>query len=394
MKNKRAVKRFLIFEGISQYGALHVMMDEFEKYLKNSTEMEIIRVNAEMDEIIPEFWKEDFDYVFVVQAIWFDKLIDNKSIYEYMNARVLGWIVDPPYLHTDRVNNSGNNMILACVDNGDTLNIKNIYKKKAETLHLFGIEYNHTKKIKDRTIEVLVPGSYRDVREEIEIQLEKLPDILKILIKSVISKMVNNCNQTVADAMRTVYKENYNLEISDEQLHEFMTDCGGVIDKYYRNYLREKCVLSLIDNDIKVTVCGMGWDKFKKKNNIIGCFEILNSNISYLDVLKVISNSKVVLNVSPFFIEGIHDRVSNAMLNGAVSLSDRSKYLIDNFKDKREILYYSWNKLDSSIRNIKKYLLDDDKLQEIADNAYIKAKEKLTVKEFSDNIRNIFEQRF
>lgn len=138
----------------------------------------------------------------------------------------------------------------------------------------------------------------------------------------------------------------------------------------------------------------MGWDKFKEKNNITKNFEILDTNMSYLDVLKAISDSKVVLNVSPFFIEGIHDRVSNAMLNGAVSLSDRSGFLTENFNDREEILYYSWNRLDASIKSIKKYLSDDDKLQNIADRAYLKANDKLTVKEFSNNIKNIFENSF
>jgi hypothetical protein len=387
------VKRFLIFEGISQYGALHVMMDKLEQYLKNNTHMEINRISTETDDIIPEFWKENYDYIFVVQAIWFENIINNKSIYEYMDTKILGWIVDPPYFHTKRIDSSGENMIIACVDEGDTYNVKKIYKKKAETLHLFGIEFDHKKRISDRKIEVFVPGSYYCV-EEIDTQLQKSPDILKNLIQSVINKMIFDCNQTLTDAIRSVYKDEYDLEISTQQLYEFMTDFGRIIDKYYRNYLREKCVLSILANDINITVCGMGWDKFKEKNNITKNFEILDTNMSYLDVLKAISDSKVVLNVSPFFIEGIHDRVSNAMLNGAVSLSDRSGFLTENFNDREEILYYSWNRLDASIKSIKKYLSDDDKLQNIADRAYLKANDKLTVKEFSNNIKNIFENSF
>lgn len=387
------VKRFLIFEGMSQYGALHVMMDKLEQYLKDNTDMEINRIITERDEVIPEFWKENYDYIFAVQAIWFDIIINDKSIYEYMDTKVLGWLVDPPYFHKKRIDSSGQNMVIACVDEGDTYSVRKIYKKKAETLHLFGIEFDHKKRISDRKIQVLVPGSYYCV-EEVDDKLQSLPDILKNLIQSVISKMIFDCNQTVADAMKSVYKEEYNLDITNEQLHEFMADYGSVIDKYYRNYLREKCVLSVLANDISITVCGTGWDKFKEKNNITKNFEILDTNMSYLDVLNVISDSKVVLNVSPFFIEGVHDRVSNAMLNGAVSLSDRSKFLADNFKDKEEILYYSWNRLDASIKSIKKYLSDDDKLQDIADRAYFKANDKLTVKEFSNNIKNIFENSF
>ena len=81
---------------------------------------------------------------------------------------------------------------------------------------------------------------------------------------------------------------------------------------------------------------------------------------------------------------------------------DNEKILSTKYSNlKNYIIYNNSKEYKASLRlpntptsYIKKYLLDDDKLQEIADNAYIKAKEKLTVKEFSDNIRNIFEQRF
>ncbi|MBU5477775.1 glycosyltransferase [Eubacterium sp. MSJ-13] len=385
--------RFLIFEGFSQYGALHVMMDTLENYLKNNSDMEVCRINAEINGEIPEFWKEKFDYVFVVQAVWFERIYKNKKIFEIMNTKVLGWIVDPPYMHTDRVESVGKNMMIACVDGGDTEIVRKIYNKPAQTLHLFGIEYDHSKPICDRKICVLVPGSYRCVVEECEKEICKLSKSLKILIKSVIDKMIENCNQTIADAMRSVYRD-LGLDITNEQIHDFMDDFGWVIDKYYRNFLREKCVLSMIKNGIKVSVCGMGWQKFKEKNKVYDNLEILGDDVSYYDVLKLMADSKIVLNISPFFTEGIHDRVSNAMLNGAICCTDRTEYLNENFRDREEILYYSWNRLDESIKRIKRILEDDCKLQNIADNAYKKAKQNLTVVNFTERIKDIYQNNF
>ena len=75
------VKRFLIFEGISQYGALHVMMDKLEQYLKNNTHMEINRISTETDDIIPEFWKENYDYILKLVSIFsFPELPEDTSL--------------------------------------------------------------------------------------------------------------------------------------------------------------------------------------------------------------------------------------------------------------------------------------------------------------------------
>ena len=86
----------------------------------------------------------------------------------------------------------------------------------------------------------------------------------------------------------------------------------------------------------------------------------------------------------PWFKDGAHDRVFNSCLNGAVSLTDSSRYLDEIFTDDENILFYDLNMLrdyeafgynpeitEPMVRRIKELLQDNDRLQQIADNAYM-----------------------
>ena len=47
----------------------------------------------------------------------------------------------------------------------------------------------------------------------------------------------------------------------------------------------------------------------------------------------------------PWFKNGIHDRIFNSCLNGAVSLSDSSIYIDELFTDRQNIILYDLNML-------------------------------------------------
>ena len=60
--------------------------------------------------------------------------------------------------------------------------------------------------------------------------------------------------------------------------------------------------------------------------------------MSYRDSLSAIAESAFVLNVMPWFKSGIHDRVLNAMYNGAVSITDYIAYSLDRIEALPDLL--------------------------------------------------------
>jgi hypothetical protein len=72
----------------------------------------------------------------------------------------------------------------------------------------------------------------------------------------------------------------------------------------------------------------------------------IKNQVPYRESLSMFAKSKFVLNVMPWFKAGIHDRVFNAMINGAVCITDGSKMLERIFMPQKDYVAYSLKNLD------------------------------------------------
>ena len=99
-----------------------------------------------------------------------------------------------------------------------------------------------------------------------------------------------------------------------------------------------------MDAGLKVHTYGEGYNYIECQHpeNIIQ-----HGSANSQQCLDKISQAKISLNVMPWFKDGAHDRVFNSCLNGAVSLTDSSRYLDEIFTDDENILFYDLNMLRS-----------------------------------------------
>lgn len=136
-----------------------------------------------------------------------------------------------------------------------------------------------------------------------------------------------------------------------------------IVDKLIRGYFREQALKELIENDIPVAIMGSGWDAniYKRKN--VTKYDYGSTK----DCLNLINSSKLTLNVMPWFKDGGHDRLFNAYANNSLCLTDKSKYLIENFKNKKDIVFYDLKNLKRLPELARYYLDNPDEAEEIAD---------------------------
>ncbi|MCM1264525.1 MAG: glycosyltransferase, partial [Butyrivibrio sp.] len=88
--------------------------------------------------------------------------------------------------------------------------------------------------------------------------------------------------------------------------------------------------------------------------------------------------SKISLNVMPWFRDGAHDRIFNSMLNGALCLTDSSVYLDEILHDKTDCRIYSASNMEELPDIVYGLLANPVRLQEMIDNGYALAKESHT----------------
>ena len=84
-------------------------------------------------------------------------------------------------------------------------------------------------------------------------------------------------------------------------------------------------------------------------------------------------DSKIVLNQLAWFKAGSSERIYEAMLQGAVALTDDSAYLRETFIDDVDIKFYSLAYLDRLPALVRSILDDPQNTEMLRTNAYRKA---------------------
>ena len=127
-------------------------------------------------------------------------------------------------------------------------------------------------------------------------------------------------------------------------------------------------VKALTDNGIKVNVFGDRWNELRCEHpeNLID-----GDSIYSVECLEKIADSKISLNVLPWFRRGPHDRIYNTFLQKTVCVTDSNPWLDTYLKDKENCAIYSLDQIEKLPFTVRELLKDNDKMQYIADNGYI-----------------------
>lgn len=161
------------------------------------------------------------------------------------------------------------------------------------------------------------------------------------------------------------------------------------IDLYVRYTFRGWAVQELVDAGIKVHVFGDGWELLECRHpeNLM----IMNS-LNSEGCLKKLCQTKLSLNVMPWFKNGAHDRIFNSMLNGAVCLTDSSIYLDKILHDGIDCRLYSLEEMERLPEIAKELLSDPDRMQKIADGGYELARGGHTWAHRAEVLHNLVEE--
>lgn len=219
-----------------------------------------------------------------------------------------------------------------------------------------------------RTTDIVFTGNYTPP-DKFEPYITRIDDDYTAFYRGIIDDLIANPSMGIDTAFeKHLIREM--PELSDDDMKECMSKMI-FIDLYIRFYYRGMVVKTLAENDFPVHVYGGGWELLncRKPENVI-----IGRRVASLGCLEVISDSKISLNVMPWFKEGGHDRVFNSMLNGALCLSDESIWLKENLEDQKDIVFYSLSGIDQLPQTADSLLRNPQRLQQIAENGYQKAK--------------------
>ena len=334
------------------------------------------------------FFERSFESLLIFQSQGLDAAIvfnnacfqmrmqSGESLWDLWKVPCSNIIVDHPMHYFDTLDHAPVHGIVACADRYHLDYIKRFYPavKRSVFLPTAGTclkAFEDLKPFRERPIDVLFIGSYKYHYDIIYDEFDKKLEQALLLYPA------KTFEENLEDCLRSE-----DIHLSDAELKIFIQN-HRYIDTNTTALFRARILQILADAGITVTVYGNGWDT-------LDLFRHPNFHYKGLitpeDGVSLMEDSKIVLNHMAWFKAGASERIFEAMLQGAVSLTDDSSFLREVFQDNITIKFYSLENLNALPEIVYNLLSNTLSSEEITRNAYQAASQKHT---WSNRIKSL-----
>lgn len=224
--------------------------------------------------------------------------------------------------------------------------------------------------VEARPVDVIFTGNYTPP-EKFEKYIAHMEPVYRDFYRGLVQAAISAPDQlieTLAEQKLTEALTESGEELTDGALAGCMPNMMFV-DLSVRFYFRAAVIGALADGGVKVHTVGAGWNLLKCRHpEMLVC----EGNMDSQRCLDRISQSKISVNVMPWFKDGAHDRIFNSVLNGAVCVSDKSRYLEEVFEGEKELLFYDLTDFRDLAGRVQNLLCRPEQMRQMADRAYEK----------------------
>lgn len=293
--------------------------------------------------------------------------------FDEYGIKCINIVVDHPFYYHKQLRKLPNDYIQFCIDRTHLQYMKRYFPKVklGGFLPLAGTEIFRKEgrlKASQRKMDIIFTGNYTPP-ETFNKQINRLGKEYADFYHGIIDDLTANTEQT----MEEVFERHIKADIpnaTDKDLKKCMENMI-FLDLYVRFYMRGRVVKTLADHGFKVHIFGNGFERisYKKPENII-----LGGSVKSIVCLRKLAKARLSLNVMPWFKDGAHDRVFSAALNGAVNLTDGSKYLREVFSGTEDVCFYELGQMEKLPDLAERLLKDYDLMDFMAEQAYETAK--------------------
>lgn len=344
---------------------------------------------------LEEEFKIGCNFVFAINCIVADLKIGEELLYNLANITYITALVDHPLYHMkSRLDTNINKFIVACLDKKHLKFLSEQYVENHFLSKSFLIPggsqsaLSKEESLEDfqnnRNINMLFTGSCRGIPRKSWSTYENKS--LSRLMDDICENVLSNDYVLVEDAFEQVLKDK-NLEFSNKYKNQRKLFIMQVLKEYIYSYKRYMCLETLAKGEVSIDIYGTGWEDWAAKYKNIKYHETGTVE----NTLDILTKTKLCLNINNSFVTGGHERVFNSMINGVPIISDKSLFYNEEFEEGKEIITYSWTKLDELPGQVNDYLKDNEKLWEISRNARKKVLERFTWEHKAEQIIELYE---
>lgn len=338
-KKKKTVLLFTSRE-ICYYSAdffMNKMADAFEAF-GYPVRLCVLDLEKDVDAQLAPYVGKSYAAVLDINSLLPRAVVDSGAPYvEQIDAPFYNYLVDHPFYHHPGLSIPLKNYHVLCLDENHVAYAKRYYPHlKSVSLLPLGATKALVPVLPEQKKEsVLFIGTY-NCAAEVYREMEELPEALQKDDKALIEMMLAEPQISQEEAFKQLLSEREE-QITDAEFALRMNRMYHV-DRYLRNHYREEAIRTLVRRRIPVTVLGNNWEQLKEQESR---YFTIQPPVDFSMTFQRIAEYEVLLNVSPLFKAGVHDRVFAAMANQTACLTDRNDYMERNFKDGENISLFS-----------------------------------------------------
>lgn len=348
-----------------------------EAFEKKGFLVEICDLSLRMEEKLEEILQRQDEYL---AAFDFNSLLPRLELEDgtpYLNVFQVpfyNYLVDHPLYHHAALKHSFSNYSVICIDTCHKNYVEHYYPHIRHTLYLpiGGMKAEMERSWDQKRFELLFLGTY-EAEQELYSQLEDYPINRKKEVMSLIEMMENDAELTQEAALEQYLREQG--EVLQKEDFTRRLNQNYLADKYLRNLRRKQEVIAAAKTGVPFTVMGHGWEELEELNrkNVT-----VRSGVGFAASIQMIADAKMLLNTTPGFHGGLHDRVYSSMLNGTVCLTEQSSFAESVLRNGRDAVLYDSKRPENLQESVIKLYENPEWMMRIASQAKQKAKENDT----------------
>lgn len=321
-------------------------------------------------------------------------------------------ILDHPLYHNSVLRQPLKNMRVVCLDETHAEYIRKYYSHIKEVI-VMPLPADTAKSLvtyNERSRDILFTGTYTSSEDIVALAMRGGGDSVEIknfqtMHKEPAQEFINSmqifnkmAGYLLENPCETIEKA-YTFALGDITEEKVLRETAAAFadglelnflaDMFIRAVIREELLMEMLRNGIDVDIFGHGWekfvekcgnveksgDRFKGKINICG-------EVDYRRLPELYADTKIALNVLPWFKAGQHDRIALAMCNGCVCVTDESTYLEKKFVDGENIFMYSLEDMTGAAMLVRDLLAHPLEAARAAAKGYVCAVSSLSFKKY------------
>ncbi len=286
-----------------------------------------------------------------------DPLPDGRYLWDVVQIPHLAALVDPAVYFMHQINSRY--LFHSCIDQEDVCFFNDLGFYRSFFLPHAVDPTEISKEKVDKTIEILFMGTCYDYRV-IEQGWKKRLNALSIkVLQAAIELFFTTPFLRFTSAIDQILKE-WKVDEGSINRFELMKELDFYVRSYDRIALLQEISLhhplTIVGGGPSFSKIGGNWqDHFSKTHQVS-----IYPEIPYKDATNWIKRAKILLNSSPCYYQGSHERILMGLSCGCSVLTSCSKYVEESFGLQAGVDYYTPGKWKESLDKINYFLQDSN----------------------------------